>query len=65
MREVAIDIACPICSEQGQVKMRTHIDEIPYFGEHTQVTILCDDCGWRQTDFIPAEGKSQALVNYN
>ena len=35
----------------------THIDEIPYFGEHTQVTILCHACNWRQTDFIPAEGK--------
>ena len=21
------------------------------------MTILCHDCGWRQTDFIPAEGK--------
>ena len=37
--------------------MMTHIDEIPYFGEHTQVTILCDKCGWRQSDFIPAEGR--------
>jgi zinc finger protein len=37
--------------------MIAHVDEIPYFGEHTQVTILCHDCGWRQTDFIPAEGK--------
>jgi zinc finger protein len=57
MDEVALDIACPICREEGQVKMRTHVDEIPYFGEHTQVTVLCGDCGWRQTDFIPAEGK--------
>ena len=57
MDEVVIDIACPICREEGQVKMRTHIDEIPYFGEHTQVTVLCRDCGWRQTDFIPADGK--------
>jgi zinc finger protein len=57
MDEVIIDIACPICRKEGQVKMRTHIDDIPYFGEHTQVTVLCDDCGWRQTDFIPAEGK--------
>lgn len=57
MDEIAIDIACPICRKEGQVKMRTHIDEIPYFGEHTQVTVLCRDCGWRQTDFIPAEGK--------
>ena len=37
--------------------MMTHVDEIPYFGEHTQVTVLCNACGWRQTDFIPAEGK--------
>lgn len=37
--------------------MIAHVDEIPYFGEHTQVTVQCQDCGWRQTDFIPAEGK--------
>ena len=37
--------------------MMTHVDEIPYFGEHTQVTVLCNACGWRQTDFIPAEGR--------
>ncbi|MBL6733362.1 MAG: ZPR1 zinc finger domain-containing protein [Candidatus Poseidonia sp.] len=57
MNEQHIDIPCPVCSAVGNVKMMSHIDEIPYFGEHTQVTLLCDDCGWRQTDFIPAEGK--------
>jgi zinc finger protein len=57
MNEQSIDIPCPVCSTSGQVKMISHIDEIPYFGEHTQVTLLCDACGWRQTDFIPAEGK--------
>jgi len=57
MDEQDIDIPCPICSVSGTVKMIAHVDEIPYFGEHTQVTILCHDCGWRQTDFIPAEGK--------
>jgi zinc finger protein len=30
-------------------------EEIPYFGEHTQVTLSCAECGWRQTDFIPAQ----------
>jgi zinc finger protein len=29
--------------------------EIPYFGEHTQITLSCDKCGMRQTDFIPSE----------
>lgn len=57
MEEVPVEIPCPICHVEGQVRMMTHIDEIPYFGEHTQVTVLCNSCGWRQTDFIPAEGK--------
>ncbi|MBT4070664.1 MAG: ZPR1 zinc finger domain-containing protein [Euryarchaeota archaeon] len=52
-----VNIPCPICSIEGEVKMIAHVDEIPYFGEHTQVTVLCNSCGWRQTDFIPAEGK--------
>ena len=57
MNQIPIDIPCPVCNAEGEVKMMTHIDEIPYFGEHTQVTILCDKCGWRQSDFIPAEGR--------
>ena len=57
MSEQEIELPCPICGVEGKLKMSTHIDEIPYFGEHTQITILCDACGWRQTDFIPAEGK--------
>ena len=57
MDEQDIDIPCPICMVSGNVKMIAHVDEIPYFGEHTQVTVQCHACGWRQTDFIPAEGK--------
>ena len=65
MKEQSIDIPCPICSSSGNVNMIAHIDEIPYFGEHTQVTILCHDCGWRQTDFIPAEGKKQVAGRWS
>ena len=57
MQEVPVEIPCPVCKVEGKVAMMTHVDEIPYFGEHTQVTVLCNACGWRQTDFIPAEGK--------
>ena len=57
MEKVPISLPCPVCKEEGEVNMMTHIDEIPYFGEHTQVTIMCNSCGWRQSDFIPAEGK--------
>ena len=61
MDEVVVEISCPMCSSDGSVRMMTHVDEIPYFGEHTQVTVLCKSCGWRQTDFIPAEGKKPGL----
>ena len=57
IEEQPVDIPCPICSLHGEVYMIAHISEIPYFGEHTQVTVMCHSCGWRQTDFIPAEGK--------
>ncbi|RJU98735.1 MAG: hypothetical protein DWC04_02380 [Candidatus Poseidoniales archaeon] len=58
MQEQPVDIPCPICSISGKVFMIAHVEEIPYFGEHTQVTVMCHACGWRQTDFIPAEGKN-------
>ena len=61
MDEVVVEISCPMCAADGSVRMMTHIDEIPYFGEHTQVTVLCKSCGWRQTDFIPAEGRKPGL----
>jgi len=56
MEEIVVEIPCPICFEEGKVRMTTHLDEIPYFGEHTQITVICHACGWRQSDFIPADG---------
>jgi zinc finger protein len=37
--------------------MLTMSSEIPYFGEHTQITLRCESCGWKHTDFIPSEGE--------
>ena len=48
---------CPICFSEGTLKMIAHSSEIPYFGEHTQITMVCEGCGWKVTDFIPADGK--------
>ena len=36
MDEQDINIPCPICHQEGQLRMVAHVDEIPYFGEHTQ-----------------------------
>lgn len=57
MEEQVIEMPCPMCHQEEGLRMIAHVDEIPYFGEHTQVTVLCHSCGWRQTDFIPAEGR--------
>tara|TARA_Y100000768_G_scaffold387237_1_gene377863 strand:+ start:2417 stop:3031 length:615 start_codon:yes stop_codon:yes gene_type:complete len=55
--ESQIEQSCPICGVENSLKMLAHTSEIPYFGEHTQITMSCHSCGWRVTDFIPAEGK--------
>ena len=55
--ESQVEQSCPICGVENSLKMLAHTSEIPYFGEHTQITMSCHSCGWRQTDFIPAEGK--------
>ena len=54
--ESTIEQPCPVCSSDAGLTMIARTSEIPYFGEHTQLTILCDACGWKHTDFIPAEG---------
>ena len=55
--ESSVGQSCPICGNENSLKMMAHSSEIPYFGEHTQITMSCNSCGWRVTDFIPAEGK--------
>ena len=59
--ESTVEQSCPICGNENSLKMMAHSSEIPYFGEHTQITMSCNSCGWRVTDFIPAEGKKAGL----
>lgn len=53
--ESELNFPCPSCESEGSMKLLSLSSEIPYFGEHTQITIICDSCGMRQTDFIPSE----------
>ncbi len=55
--ESTIEQPCPVCHSPSGLTMIAHTTEIPYFGEHTQLTVVCDACGWKHTDFIPAEGR--------
>ena len=62
--ESKIDVSCVICGFEGGLSMLAHTEEIAYFGEHTQVTLTCPGCGWRQTDFIPAEAREGSAHTY-
>ncbi|HIO86240.1 MAG TPA: ZPR1 zinc finger domain-containing protein [Candidatus Poseidoniales archaeon] len=53
--ESDVDLPCPTCKNEGSLKLLSMSSEIPYFGEHTQITLSCEHCGMRQTDFIPSE----------
>lgn len=59
--ESIIESSCPVCEDENSLKMIAHTTEIAYFGEHTQITLLCSNCGLRQTDFIPAEEKTPGV----
>jgi len=59
--ESSLDYPCPICNSENGLILNVHTSEIPYFGEHTEMTIICNECGWRNTDFIPSEGKKPSL----
>ena len=63
--ESTIDVSCIICGFGGGLTMLAHTEEIAYFGEHTQVTLSCPGCGWRQTDFIPAEARDGSCQTYH
>ena len=62
--ESKIDVSCVICGFDGGLSMLAHTEEIAYFGEHTQITLTCPGCGWRQTDFIPAEARDGSSHTY-
>ena len=59
--ESNIEQPCPICHSQAGLTLTVHTSEIAYFGEHTEMTLVCDECGWRRTDFIPSEGKKPSV----
>ena len=62
--ESTIDVSCIVCGFDEGLSMLAHSEEIAYFGEHTQITLTCPGCGWRQTDFIPAEAREGSCQTY-
>ena len=67
--ESVIEQSCPMCYTSGSVKMIVNVHEIPYFGEHTELTLSCDNCGWKRTDFLSGDdntpSKWELAINCN
>ncbi len=48
---------CPICGNLKCVEVTTKTDNIPYFGEIMESTLLCQECGYKHSDTICLEQK--------
>lgn len=52
-----INTDCPVCKGKNSLEMTSKTEEIPYFGEILESTILCRECGYRHSDTICLEQK--------
>ena len=48
---------CPICRGKNTLEMSSKTENIPYFGEIMETTLLCTDCGYKHSDTICLEQK--------
>jgi len=48
---------CPVCNGNNTLDMTSKTDEIPYFGEVMESTLLCSECGYKHSDTICLEVK--------
>lgn len=48
---------CPVCGNLKCVEVTTKTDNIPYFGEIMESTLLCQKCGYKHSDTICLEQK--------
>jgi len=45
-------IDCPVCHAQKSLEITTHLENIPYFGEIMESTLICHECGYRYSDVL-------------
>ena len=48
---------CPVCNGKNTLEMTSKTEEIPYFGEIMESTLLCTKCGYKHSDTICLEQK--------
>ena len=52
-----ISTDCPVCKGKNTLEMTSKTENIPYFGEIMESTLLCSECGYRHSDTICLEQK--------
>ncbi len=52
-----INTDCPVCKGRNTLEMTSKTEEIPYFGEILESTIICSECGYKHSDTICLEQK--------
>ena len=48
---------CPVCKGKDTLEMTSKTENIPYFGEIMESTLLCRECGYKHSDTICLEQK--------
>lgn len=48
---------CPVCKTKGSLQVKNKTEEIPYFGEVLETTLICGECGYKHSDIICLEAK--------
>lgn len=60
-----INTDCPVCKSKNTLEMTSKTEEIPYFGEILESTLLCSKCGYRHSDTICLEQKEPVRYSLN
>ena len=53
-------IDCPVCNGKGTAESTTKTENIPYFGEILESSLICTSCGYKHNDVICLEQKDPA-----
>lgn len=51
-REFTLIERCPFCGASGTFQIKGRIDDIPYFGEVMETTLICENCNLRHADVL-------------
>lgn len=46
---------CPVCGSKNTLRVTSKTDNIPYFGDIFETSVLCEQCGYQSSDSISLE----------